>query len=343
MKIKILFLAFILSLKLDASNAFVTLSETENFKNTPTFSNAKKLLAAIYLSNSLFSNDFYCGAPMKKGGNGKIIVENPLKYHRVDLLRQITGVKNQIIKISKDKWKASKKLFTKKGMQTAAKSIAKKIPLLGTSISVLDVGILIGGTISTVTDLRQLAEQIQQARFGLTGEIEWEHIVPASKLSEKLSCSQEYKFSTDNKRTYCQKTSEDFRRMESDLHNLVPAIALLNRDRKDSEYSQQQKSDKKSKYNDLRKCGYKSNNGTFVPRSNVRGWIARTYLYMYKMYDIALTPSELQQYKEWDRRYPPSQKEFKMREIINGIMGSKSQKVMDRILAKHQRLKYAKR
>ena len=61
-----------------------------------------------------------------------------------------------------------------------------------------------------------------------SSRIEWEHVVPAWAFGHQLQCWQ------DGGRKNCRKNAE-FKKMESDLHNLVPAIGEVNGDR--SNYS----------------------------------------------------------------------------------------------------------
>jgi deoxyribonuclease-1 len=60
---------------------------------------------------------------------------------------------------------------------------------------------------------------------------EWEHVVPAWAFGRQLQCWQE------GKRKNCKKNSPQFKTMESDLHNLVPAIGEVNGDRSNYKFS----------------------------------------------------------------------------------------------------------
>lgn len=62
--------------------------------------------------------------------------------------------------------------------------------------------------------------------------IEWEHIVPAWEFGHQRQCWQE------GGRKNCGKTDKQFKKMESDLHNLVPAIGEVNGDRSNFRFSQ---------------------------------------------------------------------------------------------------------
>jgi deoxyribonuclease-1 len=58
---------------------------------------------------------------------------------------------------------------------------------------------------------------------------EWEHVVPAWAFGHQLQCWQ------NGGRKNCGKNNAKFRKMEGDLHSLVPAIGEVNADR--SNYS----------------------------------------------------------------------------------------------------------
>ncbi|HPY42666.1 MAG TPA: endonuclease, partial [Thiolinea sp.] len=60
--------------------------------------------------------------------------------------------------------------------------------------------------------------------------IEWEHVVPAWVFGHQLQCWQQ------GGRAHCRDTNAQFRQMEADLHNLVPAIGELNGDRNNFPY-----------------------------------------------------------------------------------------------------------
>ena len=167
--------------------------------------------------------------------------------------------------------------------------------------------------------------------------IEWEHIMPAHRFGSELKCWQDSQNknganlskstksaktskstkstkSAQNSRKSCQKDAL-FRQMEGDLHNLVPAIDEINRDRRDFEYAIPPSELEFSQYG---ACKVYSDfaEAKFYPAEHSRGWIARTYLYMSKKYGIKLTDDEEYTMRLWDKQYPPSKREKAIREAI---------------------------
>jgi deoxyribonuclease I len=116
--------------------------------------------------------------------------------------------------------------------------------------------------------------------------IEWEHVVPAHAFGKSFN---EWRRGhpdcvTQSGKTYkgrkcASKVNIEYRRMESDMHNLFPAIGEVNGDR--SNYSMAIIPGEARLYG---QCDVEIANRKIEPRSAVRGDIARTYLYMESSY-----------------------------------------------------------
>ena len=166
--------------------------------------------------------------------------------------------------------------------------------------------------------------------------IEWEHIMPAHRFGSELKCWQDNQSKNENgkfspKSTKSTKTSKStkshqssrkscqkdtlFRQMEGDLHNLVPAIDDINRDRRDFEYAIPPSGLEFSQYGACRVYSDFAE-AKFYPAEYSRGWIARTYLYMSKKYGIKLRDDEEYTMRLWDKQYPPSKREIDIRSAI---------------------------
>jgi len=94
--------------------------------------------------------------------------------------------------------------------------------------------------------------------------------------------------------------------MESDLHNLVPAIGEVNADR--SNYKYNMITGEERVYG---QCDVEVNfkNKIFEPASNVQGNIARTYFYFEKQYGLQISKKQRQLYKVWDKQDPVDKSE----------------------------------
>ncbi len=125
--------------------------------------------------------------------------------------------------------------------------------------------------------------------------VEWEHVVPAWQFGHQLQCWQE------GRRKLCAKTSDLFKTMEADLHNLVPAIGEVNGDRSNYNFS-----DWNGKPHQYGACNvivdFKQRK--VQPPVSVRGQIARIYLYMNDRYDFSLSKQQKQLLSAWDKLHP---------------------------------------
>lgn len=132
----------------------------------------------------------------------------------------------------------------------------------------------------------------QQTR---AARIEWEHIVPAWEFGHQRLCWQE------GGRKNCGKKDLLFKKMESDLHNLVPAIGEVNGDRSNYRFSQWNAKPEQYGQCDM-VIDFKSRK--VEPPTYTRGQIARTYLYMQQAYSLKIAKSQLKLFKAWDKTYP---------------------------------------
>jgi deoxyribonuclease-1 len=100
--------------------------------------------------------------------------------------------------------------------------------------------------------------------------VEWEHVVPAWQFGHQRQCWQ------DGGRKNCAKDPV-YRKMESDMHNLQPAVGEVNGDRANFMYSQWNGGE--GQYG---QCAMKVDFKDKVaePPARARGSIARTYFYM---------------------------------------------------------------
>nr|WP_258864823.1 endonuclease [Helicobacter cinaedi] len=133
--------------------------------------------------------------------------------------------------------------------------------------------------------------------------IEFEHIMPAHRFGGQLECWQK------GGRKACA-NDENFRKIEAEKRNLVPAIGEINADRSNFAYAEsknvpQGQYGKCNAYTDFK-------NKRFYPRDEVKGIIARIYLYMAKQYKITLTQEEQSLMESWDKAYPPTEYEMRL-------------------------------
>jgi len=180
------------------------------------------------------------------------------------------------------------------------------------------------------TDFSRCGYQVRKQKKR-AARIEWEHIVPAWELGHQRQCWQQ------GGRKNCGKNDKLFRKMESDLHNLVPAIGEVNGDRSNYRFSQWN-----GQADQYGRCDmvidFKSRKAE--PPGYTRGQIARTYLYMQQTYGFRIAKSQLKLFKAWDKTYPVDTIECKRDSAIAMTQGNHNPFVKNQCdaIAKEQRV-----
>ena len=137
--------------------------------------------------------------------------------------------------------------------------------------------------------------------------IEWEHVVPASVFGRHFvewtkghpDCWQSGHM--EKGRACARKTSAEFRYMEADLYNLLPAVGTLNGARSDYAYGEI-----KGEAREFGGCDFEVSRQIVEPRPEIRGDLARIYFYMdaqYPGFNI-ITKENTGLLAAWDRDDP---------------------------------------
>ena len=142
--------------------------------------------------------------------------------------------------------------------------------------------------------------------------IEWEHVVPAWWLGHQRQCWQH------GGRKNCRRTDSVFREEEADLYNLFPSIGEINGDR--SNYRYQMIPGEVRNYG---RCDFEVDfkGRRAEPRPEIRGDVARVWLYMSDRYGLRLSGSQRRLFMIWDRQDPPDKWELERGRRISKVMG----------------------
>ncbi|KEY90956.1 extracellular deoxyribonuclease (plasmid) [Candidatus Photodesmus blepharus] len=143
--------------------------------------------------------------------------------------------------------------------------------------------------------------------------IEWEHIMPAWSFGHQMRCWQE------GGRKNCLKKHK-FKKMESDLHNLVPAVGEVNGNRSNYKFTQWNDNRGDSYGQCLMRISFKEK--IAMPPIETRGKIARAYLYMSKQYNIKLSKKERKTMEVWNKLNPVTSWECERDYRITKIQGN---------------------
>ncbi len=124
--------------------------------------------------------------------------------------------------------------------------------------------------------------------------IEWEHVMPAHHFGQHMQCWR------NGGRKACKKDPL-FKKLESDMHNLVPAIGEVNGDR--SNYKFGMISGEKRVYGQCDvEINFKAKRAE--PTPEIRGNIARIYFYMSDRYGVNLSKQQTKLMKSWAKQDP---------------------------------------
>lgn len=161
-----------------------------------------------------------------------------------------------------------------------------------------------------------------------TTRIEWEHVVPAENFGRQFTCWRDgspecvdSKGKTFKGRKCCEKSSQQFRIMQADMHNLVPAIGELNGDRSNLRYDF--KEARKGQYGECR-FEVDFDQDRVRIKKDIRGDVARTYLYMADRYKMKLSPQELNKFSAWNKEDPVDAWEIEKNKRIQAIQRNRN-------------------
>lgn len=143
--------------------------------------------------------------------------------------------------------------------------------------------------------------------------IEWEHVMPAYHIGLQLQCWKE------GGRKNCKKVSPKFKKMEADMHNLVPAIGEINGDRSNFKFGMIEGEGRKYGAVDF-EIDFKAR--TVEPPSYVKGNIARTYFYMRDKYGIRISKQQTRLFNAWNKTDPVDEHEKLRNKLINQAQGN---------------------
>ena len=164
--------------------------------------------------------------------------------------------------------------------------------------------------------------------------IEAEHVVPAHAFGQSFpewrkgspKCVNGKGKSFKGRRC-ARKVNRDFRRMEADLYNLFPAVGEVNGDR--SNYSMAVIAGEARAYG---KCDVEIENRKIEPRPEIRGDIARVYMYMEKNYPGhgIISKKNRNLFDVWDKKDPVDRAECERVGRIERIQGNRNSVVLER-------------
>ncbi|OSN08666.1 deoxyribonuclease I [Lonsdalea iberica] len=162
-----------------------------------------------------------------------------------------------------------------------------------------------------IPDLQSCGYEVRK-NANRASRIEWEHVVPAWQFGHQRQCWQ------NGGRKNCEQ-DEVYREMETDLHNLEPAIGEVNGDRGNLMYNQWNGDERQYGQCEM-KIDFK--NKMAEPPARARGPIARTYFYMRDRYHLTLSRQQTQLFEAWNRLYPVTQWECTRDNRIAQVQGN---------------------
>jgi deoxyribonuclease-1 len=133
--------------------------------------------------------------------------------------------------------------------------------------------------------------------------LEWEHVMPAYYFGHTRVCwakGHKQCISSAGKafkgRACCARVDKTFKRIEADLHNLVPAVGELNADRSNLPYGLVPGEPRA-----YGACNFEIGGQPRVtePPDDVRGNAARIWFYMVETYAIKITSTQRKLFLEW--------------------------------------------
>jgi deoxyribonuclease-1 len=148
-----------------------------------------------------------------------------------------------------------------------------------------------------------------------SNRIEWEHIVPAWHFGHQLQCWQK------GGRKECRQNNSKFREMESDMHNLVPAIGEINGDRSNFRYGMIVGEERVYGRVNME---IKFSDKKAEPKENTFGEIARTYFYMRDKYRLKISNSQEKLFIAWNNQDPVTRWERKRNQLIKNLQGDEN-------------------
>jgi len=143
--------------------------------------------------------------------------------------------------------------------------------------------------------------------------IEWEHVVPAWEFGHQRQCWR------DGRRKNCTKNDTIFKRMEGDLHNLVPAVGEVNGDRSNYRFSQWNGQAVQYGRCDM-VVDFKGRKAQ--PPANRRGDIARIYFYFKQQYKLKIAKNQLKLFNAWNKIDPVDKAECARDNRIAKVQGN---------------------
>ncbi len=139
-----------------------------------------------------------------------------------------------------------------------------------------------------------------------------EHVFPMSWVTKALDCGT---------RKECRRHSDQFNRIEADLHNLYPVRADLNDERGSFPFGEI--SGERRKYG---ACDFEVDfkRRQVEPRPKVRGDIARALFYMAETYGFKIFSRQARMLKRWHSDDPPDAADRQRNDKIEQLQGNRN-------------------
>lgn len=115
----------------------------------------------------------------------------------------------------------------------------------------------------------------------------------------------------------CRNENNQYRRITSDLHNIVPADSRFELKRKNARFGEL--GDEVEKED----CGFRRSFLLLQPPKELRGDISRAILYMHDTYDLPVI-GLIEDLKRWNQIDPPSEEEIERNQRIKEIQGNEN-------------------
>jgi deoxyribonuclease-1 len=158
--------------------------------------------------------------------------------------------------------------------------------------------------------------------------LEWEHVMPAWFFGHNRACwktghaqcvkgdGTRYKG-----RECCAKVNATFRKIEADLHNLVPSVGELNGDRSNLPYGLV--TGESRVYG---ACNFEIGGVRKVtePPDDIRGDVARIWFYMSQTYNVTLTAAMRAMFEQWSTADPADDWERLRNDRIEAAQGNRN-------------------